>query len=265
MHDSISKTWHILILTVVINILTVPSVFAYAFSLNLTFDSSYTTSQQNIFNSAAGYWESVITGYQPGYTGVDGISIYVGTISAADSDGEYGILGSAGWDTYVSEGWGQYFTATGSMEYDIPDISRLESENTLFDVAVHEIAHIIGFGTWWEFDADIDYVDGSGQYFGAAALAAYQVEFDPSATFVPVELDGDAGTANGHWDESMDGLELMTGWFDSPSYVSNTTKASFIDLGYAVNFAAVPLPAAVWLFGSGLLGLVGWSRHRQTA
>ena len=32
-----------------------------------------------------------------------------------------------------------------------------------------------------------------------------------------------------------------------------------------VNIAAVPIPAAVWLFGSGLLGLIGIARRKKTA
>jgi hypothetical protein len=32
-----------------------------------------------------------------------------------------------------------------------------------------------------------------------------------------------------------------------------------------VEQTAVPVPAAVWLFGSGLLGLVGIARRKQTA
>jgi hypothetical protein len=252
-------------IAVVLSLSFVTSALAYDFSLNLTFHSSYTASQQTIFNNAAAYWEGVITGYQPGYTGVDGIDIDVGIIPAADSDGEYGVLGWGGWDTYVTETPGQYFTETGSMQYDVPDIARLENNNTLFEVAVHEIAHILGFGTWWNYDSDINYVDGSGEYRGAAALAAYRAEFDPNADFVPVELDGGSGTADGHWDESIGANELMTGWLNSPTFTSNTTIASFIDLGYTVNLAAVPLPAAVWLFGSGLLGLVGWSKRKQAA
>ena len=32
-----------------------------------------------------------------------------------------------------------------------------------------------------------------------------------------------------------------------------------------LNFAPIPVPAAVWLFGSGLLGLVGVARRRRKA
>ena len=44
-----------------------------------------------------------------------------------------------------------------------------------------------------------------------------------------------------------------------PSVPSHTLPGS--DFGQAV----VPVPAAVWLFGSGLLGLVAVSRRRQSA
>jgi hypothetical protein len=37
------------------------------------------------------------------------------------------------------------------------------------------------------------------------------------------------------------------------------------NLTFAANASAVPLPAAVWLFGSGLMGLVGVSRRRKAA
>jgi len=46
----------------------------------------------------------------------------------------------------------------------------------------------------------------------------------------------------------------------------NTFDMSFTDDSHlmASSVSAVPIPAAVWLFGSGLVGLVGVSRSRQT-
>jgi len=37
------------------------------------------------------------------------------------------------------------------------------------------------------------------------------------------------------------------------------------NLVMVTNVAAVPVPAAAWLFGSGLLGLIGVARRKKTA
>ena len=47
---------------------------------------------------------------------------------------------------------------------------------------------------------------------------------------------------------------------------NNLTSESVIDNASVINFgsvSAVPVPAAVWLFGSGLLGLVGVARRKR--
>lgn len=46
---------------------------------------------------------------------------------------------------------------------------------------------------------------------------------------------------------------------------ATTHGAALGNIMTAANFAAVPVPAAVWLFGSGLVGLVGVGRKRKTA
>jgi len=38
-----------------------------------------------------------------------------------------------------------------------------------------------------------------------------------------------------------------------------------LDYSIELNVSTIPVPAAVWLFGSGLLGLIGVSRRRRTA
>ncbi len=254
MQHSISKQWRNLVLTTVLYFFTISPSFAFGIDISL---SGFTATQKDIITQAEHYWESVITGYQPGISGITGIIV---DASSSYIDGSGGILGQAGPEYGFIEG-GYIYTYSGSMEFDSADIADLESDGDLFDVIVHELAHIIGFGTLWTYN---DLVDNNGQYIGAAALAAYQAEFDPSAAFIPVELDGGPGTAYSHWDESIDMYELMTGWLDNPSYVSNTTKASFIDLGYTIAIATVPLPAAFWLFGSGFLGFIGWAKRKQT-
>jgi hypothetical protein len=44
------------------------------------------------------------------------------------------------------------------------------------------------------------------------------------------------------------------------------TNAAIIQgIGLRINAEVVPVPAAVWLFGSGLLGLIGVARHKKAA
>ncbi|MES9854413.1 MAG: VPLPA-CTERM sorting domain-containing protein [Candidatus Thiodiazotropha sp. L084R] len=228
------------------------------FDINMTY-SGITTSQQVIFNQAASYWEGVISGYQ-GTTTPFSLNIAVGLMPT--SDGEGGILGGGGPDTTGTIG--SYTMAlTGGMDYDSADMAQQETSGELYDTVRHEIAHVMGFGTLW--GANGLYTDGSYQYTGAAGLAAYQAEFDPTAAFIPVENDGGPGTADGHWEQDSGFLtaDLMvgtsTGATNAP--VSQATLASFVDLGYTVT--PVPLPAAAYLFGTGLLGLVGFRRRKS--
>jgi hypothetical protein len=53
----------------------------------------------------------------------------------------------------------------------------------------------------------------------------------------------------------VNGTVLSDGWEIPDGRVVNFTPAT-------VNVSAVPVPAAVWLFGSGLIGLVGIARRR---
>ncbi len=161
------------------------------------------------------------------------------------------------------------------MSFDTADLPSLESSGFLEDVILHEMAHVLGFGTLWTLNGVYD--NDTGQYTGANALAMWQTEFNqPGAAYIPVELDGGGGTANGHWNENNVGSgltgitddngidmrdELMTGWLNTPTFISNTTKMSFMDIGYDV--AIVPAPAAFWLFASGLLGVIGVARSRK--
>jgi hypothetical protein len=115
------------------------------------------------------------------------------------------------------------------------------------------------------------------------ALANYRAEFNqPSATYVPVEGEGGYGTAGGHWDEVYLGAnntgfisnltgqdmryELMTGWANSPMFLSSVTLGALEDLGYIVNYDVlnmVPEPAVhATLAGVVLLAYAALRRRR---
>jgi hypothetical protein len=43
----------------------------------------------------------------------------------------------------------------------------------------------------------------------------------------------------------------------------NAYKGSTLGMDLRIQLTAVPVPAAVWLFGSGLIGLVGFARRKN--
>ena len=266
-----------------------------AFTLNVNYvdidagsgfnDSGISESQKDIFEAAADTWEGFITGYQPG-AALAGITI---NASGPAIDGAFNILGQAG-PTNGSTYGGFLFATAGQMEFDSADLTRLENDSTLANVILHEMGHVLGIGTLWSASAATGggvvgaqelYTNGTGQYTGANALLRYQQEYDPLAGFIPVELDGGGGTANGHWNERADNFktenqagpdgdpgdgipaplvnidpfspnfgeslddEILTGVLSGSAYISNITLGSFEDLGYTVNYlpsGAVAVP-----------------------
>ena len=207
--------------------------------------SGFSDSQAQAFFDAEATWESLLVDYAEGVTGPDSIVV---TASAPAIDGAGGVLGQAGPTTVVNSG-GFVFASSGIMEFDIADVNALEQSGDFAGVILHELGHVLGIGTLWE--ANGVYVNDSFQYTGASALERFQRDFDPDATFVPVESEGGPGTANAHWDEgtglvginpdtdyfgeSLDD-ELLTGSLSGSLFISDVTLGSFEDIGYQVNF-----------------------------
>lgn len=256
------------------------------FNIDVAFDAGMDDGYKSAFTDAVNFWESKITGYRVN-TGISALSI---NAKVSYIDGPYNTLGSAGptnvlygtalldGDTAVSR---VCYSTEGSMTFDSADVDMMIGNGTWGQVIRHEMAHVIGFGTLWGIDLFNNgtiyndfYDEGTGQYTGAAGLAAYQAEFDPDATFVPVELGGGTGTSDGHWDEIDNGaaltgitdadgndmtFELMTGWLNSPTFLSDTTLGQFYDLGYTV----VPEPATIMMMVS-FTAIAFWVRRRYS-
>lgn len=139
-------------------------------------------------------------------------------------------------------------------------------------------------GTGLEPNFQQVYTNGTGQYTGAAALSTYQVEYgQPNASFIPVELDGGEGTKDSHWNEVTDNFnsenlagfdsdpgddlaaptiasgihageslddELMSGVLSGSAYISETTLATFYDIGFTIaELSPIPEAESAVLFG----------------
>jgi hypothetical protein len=237
-------------------------------TFDITLNYSGNPTYLPLFQTAEAIWEQIITSYvdgDQGATAITGISISA-AIQAIDGAG--GVLGSAGPTAAVTDNSGYLLATAGNMQFDEADVGGLGAN--LVTVILHEMGHVLGLGTLWTNNSL--YVNGSGQYTGTHGLAAYKAEFNqPSATFVPVELSGGPGTADGHWNEVDTGsaltgfvstefggdmrYELMTGWLnsDQPYFISNLTRGSLRDLGY--NAVLVPEVSSSLLVGLAIVSL----------
>jgi len=158
---------------------------------------------------------------------------------------------------------------TGTVEIDTADFNT----DLIVDVLNHEVAHTLGFIDLL-FDLN-DLVTTDGEFIGAEGLAAFQAEFDSSATFVPLTLDNahlvednnitDAfGRRLG--DELLSPIVENTTNFDDPNsnFLSNTSIGIFRDLGFnAVAPAVAAVPEASTLAALALVGIALVTTRRR--
>jgi len=258
------------------------------FNIVLNYVNPPTASQAAAFSAAESTWESLITGYQESDIQNTNLNI---DVNLAPIDGPGMTLGSAGPTGVKLNGAGNaiapnfLYAQSGAMTFDTADTDALEMAGTFGEVILHEMGHVLGIGTLWNSDEiatananpalggrQAVYNTGSGQYTGANGLAAYNAEFNQAGAFVPVELGGGPGTADGHWNEIDNGagltgivsnetgqdlaFELMTGWLNPGSFISSLTLGSLEDIGFVV----VPEPSTVLL---GVIGLGFLARRRR--
>lgn len=207
------------------------------YNVDLIFDGNFSEELKAAFIKAADYVSMIITGDQSDIDGIDDIQI---TAELRSIDGRGGILGSAGPQRIRSE---NDLTTEGIMTFDVSDAQMLSEQGIFDDVVLHEMLHVLGFGTLWERKGLIEALNGELRFTGENAIAAYEAEFDllanqdtNSSRGVVVEQDGGTGTAGGHWDEDLFENELMTGFASSKNYLSGMSIASLEDLGYETVF-----------------------------
>jgi hypothetical protein len=201
--------------------------------------------------------DTCITGQPTINDEVDDLRIYV---EFAPDDGPGGTLASAG--PCIIRTAGTSTTIVGIMSFDSDDFGNL-SATSLNRVILHEMAHVLGFGTLWNRNGqlinpscpDTDTPpDGAGncsasdppgpdtRFTGPLASGAYRALGGVANANVPVEnAQGGPGTRDGHWRESIFGLELMTGFLTSnvTNPLSLLTVAALDDSGFTVDYSSV--------------------------
>lgn len=214
------------------------------FNITLKFLTPVTNRQLAVFDEAAGRWERIIIGDVPSITGTipssfigfppvannETIDDIIIEVAIAPIDGPGKILGQAG-PVYLRNV--DDLPVSGVMFFDKADLALLDKFELFDDVIVHEMGHVLGVGTLWDFERTLLKFNSKGApYFnGKLANILWKVEGGRSA--LPIEDEGGRGTALAHWKESILDNELMTGFINlGINPLSRITSASVMDLGY---------------------------------
>ena len=212
----------------------------------------FSDSQKALFHRAAARWTSIITGDIPDSDFsdnpvdewdddlnkrirvndfVDDLRIVVGI---GDIDGVRGTLARGG--TLIvrrNRQSGALVTKIGTIAIDKDDLEWM-SDAFFHEVILHEMAHVLGFGTVWE---TLNLVSGvSDRYFtGPLAIQAFDNAGGRSYSGPKVPVEDDSG----HWRGSVFGDELMTASvrpdLDGSLPLSAITIQSLADHGYQID------------------------------
>ncbi len=240
-----------------------------SFEIDVDFQGGTTPSRERVFQEAADRWERVIGLGVPDFTYteagasrggcpavavgevVDDVRIYIRVDSI---DGSSGVLARASpCSVRVSrfQGWSEDILGPvirGYVEFDEDDITRMEADGSLLSVTLHEMAHVLGFGTVWSardllgdpsltnsgtpLDANAD-----THFKGPLARAAFDALGGRShrGAKVPVQNGAETGSSDSHWRESVFQNELMTPYFSGiVQPLSRITVEAMADVGYGV-------------------------------
>ncbi|MEZ6052056.1 MAG: right-handed parallel beta-helix repeat-containing protein [Planctomycetaceae bacterium] len=224
----------------------VPPTPTGAFDITLNLQAGLTPSQIAAFQAAEQRWEEIITGDVPDIGLIDDVLIDASVVAI---DGVGGILGQAG---PTGLRGGSFLPFQGIMQFDSADLASLELAGQLDEVILHEMGHVLGFGTIWDnLGLLLNPGTADPRFTGAQATTQYNTIFANAEADIPVENIGGPGTADAHWRETIFTNELMTGFLDGgvANPISAVTIAQFADLGYTVDLAQadpfVPLVAPV--------------------
>ncbi|HHJ14584.1 MAG TPA: VPLPA-CTERM sorting domain-containing protein [Gammaproteobacteria bacterium] len=205
----------------------------------------------------------------------DTLTIYVGGRALGGSTlgsggpGGFGVSGSSSFvDNALSRGqtgvgstdfapWGGAITFDSDASWYVDDNTATDepfSGNDLFSVALHELGHVLGIGTADSWDAQVN----AGTFTGSNSVASFGGSV-PLSTDLGHWANGTTSQVDNTAQEAAMDPNLTTG---TRKRFTALDMAGLDDVGWDV--APVPVPAAAWLFGSGLLALTGVARRKRS-
>ena len=199
------------------------------YDIELVFLDSFSERDRRVLNWTARRWMAVIREDLPDYEFAQGWSGQCGDHSIEIPPGEriddlriYVISiedGPLGWGGPRLLRETTHLPVLGCMAFDI-------ERSNIPIIGLHEIAHVLGFGTIWDELGLFQNPPNGDQHFnGPLAIAAFDEAGGREYTGAKVPVDG------GHWRISVFGQELMTHGGD----LSAITIQSLADLGYSVD------------------------------
>ena len=204
------------------------------FDIELVFLGPFTDSQKNVLQYVARRWMAVIAEDLPDYEFTEGWSGRCGDQSFEIPSGERIDdlrIYMAIFEGDVAVGYGgpsllreeTHLPVLGCMAFD------LERANLLI-TGLHEIGHVLGFGTVWYDLGFLQDLDGDTHFNGPLAIAAFGDAggWDYTGKKVPVQRND-----GGHWRGGVLKGELMVP--GGGGALSAITVQSMADLGYGVD------------------------------
>lgn len=173
-------------------------------------------------------------------------SVY-GTLTRVDIDLTYSISGRASSAIYLSNS----YPATASLSVDVNEVVRLQGpapSGFLYTSDSNTVAQITESCTATA-NSTAPTIDCLGQS-DVLINDGFSISFDETGPYL-------GNFTQDNWLISVDLKSLLTATIDPDitEYGTSLRLDTLEDATYSVTYTYVPIPAAVWLFGSGLVGL----------
>ena len=201
------------------------------FTIELKFLTPVTLEDSLAFEGAKQRWQSIIVSELPDVPlSVPADSCAAGTpavqqtiddvmilVRLKNIDGPGNLVGQAGPCSVRGD---TKLPILGVMFFDTSDLDVVAAAGLLEPVIVHEMGHVLGFGSIWSalnLLADPSLggpADADPHFTGAGAIGAFNASGGQTyvaSAKVPVENQGGLGTADGHWRDTVFGNELDDG------------------------------------------------------